>query len=238
MDRDKRDVVLPPLALFDLDGTLIDTTELILLSFAHTFERHLPGLLPSRERLIASFGRSLPETLTEFAEEFGAPDPSTFGTTLLETYREYQHAHHDRLVRPFAGIRDSLETLSAAGWRLGLVTSKMEGFARRGLALFDLDGYFPVAVFHNDTALHKPDPAPLLLAAERAAIATSAVVYIGDSVHDIVAGRAAGVATGAALWGPFPPEVLRAAGPDFEVPRPSALPAVLERYSSISRRTI
>ena len=58
--------------LFDLDGTLVDTTDLILQSFVHTFDVHGPGSAPSREALIATFGRSLPAALREMAREEGA----------------------------------------------------------------------------------------------------------------------------------------------------------------------
>ena len=64
--------------LFDLDGTLVDTTDLILQSFVHTFDVHVPGRAPSREALIATFGRSLPATLREMAREEGAADPDAW----------------------------------------------------------------------------------------------------------------------------------------------------------------
>ena len=60
---------MTPLVLFDLDGTLIDTTDLILASFAWTFDHHLPGRLPARETLVHTFGRSLPAVLRELAAE-------------------------------------------------------------------------------------------------------------------------------------------------------------------------
>ncbi|HEX6212655.1 MAG TPA: HAD-IA family hydrolase [Methylomirabilota bacterium] len=211
------------LVLFDLDGTLVDTTDLILQSFEYTFERHLPGRLPPRDELIATFGRSLPETLRELAAGAGVPDPVAFGDTMLDTYREFQHRHHDRLIRSIPGVEEALAAMAAGGRRLGLVTSKMEPFARRGLRLFGLERYFEVAVFHGDTELHKPDPAPLLLAASRAGAPPEQTIYIGDSIHDIAAGRAAGMRTAAVLWGPFDPAVLLAAGPDLTVAHPTEL---------------
>ena len=70
---------MTPLVLFDLDGTLVDTTDLILQSFAHAFDAHLPGRLPSRRDLVATFGRSLPAALHELAAESGAADPRIAG---------------------------------------------------------------------------------------------------------------------------------------------------------------
>ena len=215
--------------LFDLDGTLVDTTDLILQSFVHTFDVHTPGRAPSREALIATFGRSLPATLGEMGREEGAADPEAWAAEMLATYRAFQRDRHDSLIRPFDGVEDMLRALKDDGHRLGVVTSKMEGFARRGLRLFGLDDYFEIGVFHDDTTLHKPDPAPLLLGAARGGVAASEVTYVGDSTHDIVAGRAAGMRTIAVLWGPFEREQLEAEGPDHLIAHPSELPALVRR---------
>jgi pyrophosphatase PpaX len=211
------------LVLFDLDGTLIDTTELILQSFAHAFERHLPGRLPVRADLIATFGRSLPAALLELAILNGAADPQALADEMLVTYRDFQRVHHDTLIQSFEGIPPLLDGLSSRGYRLGVVTSKMQHFARHGMRLFDLEKYFDVAVFHDDVTRHKPDPEPLLEAARRAGVPGSEAVYIGDSIHDVVAGRAAGMTTVAVLWGPFDAEVLEAVTPDHIVTTPDAL---------------
>jgi pyrophosphatase PpaX len=219
----------PDAVLFDLDGTLIDTTDLILRSFAHTFDAHLPGRLPSRDALIATFGTSLPSLLNEMAAAADDPDPAALAAVMLTTYRSFQHVHHDTLAQPFPGVREMLDGLRARGERLGLVTSKMEGFARRGLMLFGLESFLEFGVFHDDTARHKPDPEPLMLAASRAGVQPADVLYVGDSTHDIVAGRAAGMRTVAALWGPFDPATLAAVRPDFTASRPEDLLALVAR---------
>jgi len=187
--------------LFDLDGTLVDTTDLILQSFVHTFDVHTPGRAPSREALIATFGRSLPATLREMAREEGAADPEAWAADMLATYRAFQRERHDVLIRPFDGVEDMLRALKADGHRLGVVTSKMEGSARRGLRLFGLEDYFEIGVFHDDTPTHKPDPAPLLLAAERMAADPAETAYVGDSPFDMRAARAAGMHAVAVTWG-------------------------------------
>lgn len=211
------------LILFDLDGTLIDTTELILASFEFTLARHLPGYQPTREQLIATFGLSLPKTLRDMAREAAVPDPEAVGDAMLVTYREFQRERHDGLVQPIEGVTEMLDALAAAGRVMGVVTSKMEPYARHGMRLYDLERYFGVGVFHDDTDRHKPDPAPLLLAASRAGVDPANAVYVGDSIHDVAAGRAAGMRTIAALWGPFDPQMLCAAGPDAVAPTPRDL---------------
>jgi len=218
---------MKPLALFDLDGTLIDTTELILQSFAHAFDAHLPGRLPTRADLISTFGRSLPAALLDLAILNGAADPERLADEMLTTYRDFQKVHHDTLIQPFDGIAEMLAALDARGYRLGVVTSKMQHFARRGMRIFDLEKYFDVAVFHDDVTRHKPDPEPLLEAARRAAVDPRNAFYIGDSIHDVVAGRAAAMTTVAVLWGPFERDVLEGVQPAHIVTKPDDLLALL-----------
>jgi len=204
----------PAAVLFDLDGTLIDTTDLILASCRHTFERHLKHGCPPREALIATFGRSLPESLLETAMAEGSEDPHALAAEMLATYRAHNDEHHDVLIRPFEGVPHMLASLHASGLRLGVVTSKRERSARRGLARYNLGEFFEVGIFHDDTDHHKPDPAPLLEAARRLGIQPRETIYVGDSVHDVAAGRAAAMRTIVAAWGPFPRSDLEAARPD------------------------
>ena len=213
---------------FDLDGTLVDTTDLILASCAHTFERHL-GTVPSRAALVATFGRSLPEVLLEVAKAAGAADPAGEAAAMLATYRAHNDDVHDDLIRPFPGVGDLLAVLADRRLRLGMVTSKRERSARRGLARYGFERRFDVLVFHDDTARHKPDPEPLVLAARRAGVTPESCAYVGDSIHDVAAGRAAGMLTIAALWGPFPHADLEAAGPDALAAAPADVLTILER---------
>jgi pyrophosphatase PpaX len=211
---------------FDLDGTLVDTTDLILASCSHTFERHL-GMVPSRAAIVATFGRSLPEVLLEVAKDAGATDPAGEAAAMLATYRAHNDGVHDELIKPFAGIDALLSALAGEHIRLGVVTSKRERSARRGLARYDFESRFDVLVFHDDTIRHKPDPAPLLLASERAGVRPARCAYVGDSVHDIAAGHAAGMLTVAALWGPFARADLEAAGPHAMAASPSDVLRIL-----------
>jgi pyrophosphatase PpaX len=213
--------------LFDLDGTLIDTTDLILASCRHTFDRHLKAGCPPREALIATFGRSLPESLLELAVAEGAPDPHAFAEEMLATYRAHNDEHHDALIRPFPRVAPMLRSLERSGVRLGVVTSKREGSARRGLARCALERYFEVGVFHDDTRRHKPHPAPLVEAARRLDLSPPEVLYVGDSVHDVAAGAAAGMRTIAAAWGPFARADLEAAGPDIIADTPDEVLAIV-----------
>lgn len=210
--------------LFDLDGTLVDTTELILSSHEHTLRRHLRNReQPERYEILRNLGRSLVETLHEYAVADRAANVAESAEQMLQTYRQYQRANHDDMIRPFEGMRETLEALRERGYTLGVVTSKMEANARPALEMYGLSSLVPLGVFHDDTELHKPNPAPLLLAAEKGGLAISRTLYVGDSIHDMAAGRAAGMRTLAALWGPFPQADLELENPDAFASSPLGL---------------
>ena len=208
--------------LFDLDGTLIDSVELILRSYRHTVEVHL-GTVPPDEVWLQGMGTPLRrqmEGLTEDAEVVEA---------MINTYREYNREHHDALVSEFPGARRVVESLNRLGAKLGVVTSKFGRGARRGLAVCGMEGMFPVVVGADDVDRHKPDPAPVRLALERLGAEAGETIFIGDSPHDLAAGRAAGVSTGAALWGPIARRLLAPYEPDFWLERPGDI-VVLKRH--------
>ena len=201
--------------LFDLDGTLVDTTELILTTYEHVLRVYSQGgAVRDRRELIRGLGRSLPEVLLEYATADAVAGAAERAEQMLSTYRDYMQANHDHLIRPFEGARETLQELQARGYALGVVTSKREPTARLALDLYDLGRFLPLGVYHDDTERHKPDPAPLLEALQRGGLAPSSTAYVGDSIHDMAAGRAAGLHTVAAAWGPFDRADLELTAPD------------------------
>jgi len=142
---------------------------------------------------------------------------------MVETYRTYNLAHHDEMVRPYDGVVEAVLRLDTAGKTLGLVTSKMRGGALKGLRLAGLETAFDVVVGSDEVTNPKPHPEPVLLALERLGRRPADAVFIGDSRHDIECGRAAGVKTAAVLWGPFDRNHLEDLDPDYWLERPSDL---------------
>jgi pyrophosphatase PpaX len=206
--------------LFDLDGTLIDTTALIFQSYQHALSAVLGGPATADELFLA-YGRPLYEAFGAILTSRGDASESDERTALIEqlvvTYRAYNVEHHDALAMGFPGVRETVEELRRRGYPIGLVTSKARGIAVRGLRLIGLETQLRAAVFMEDTSRHKPEPDPVWAALDRLELRDRAneVLFVGDSTHDLLAGRAAGVSTAAALWGPFPPESLLALRPDY-----------------------
>jgi pyrophosphatase PpaX len=200
--------------LFDLDGTLVNTIPLIFECYRHTLATHLPGLEIPRRVIIGNLGRSLDDILRDYAVTGGSADPDALSREMLETYRSFQRDNLDALIQPYPGMSEALAGLRERGLTLGLVTSKVEWAARLSYDRYGLGEFLSVLVFHDDTSRHKPDPEPLLLAAARAKLRPARTAYVGDSVHDMAAGRAAGMKTIGALWGPSEPEDLERSGAD------------------------
>jgi pyrophosphatase PpaX len=196
--------------LFDLDGTLIDTTNLILRCFEHSWQ-NVCGLEHPREALIGTFGIPLRDAMRRLMIETGdvkaAPETKAdvdLIERLLDEYRLFNFANHDAMACPFEGVEQVITELRARGYFIGVVTSKGRELAMRGLSLCSSDmivgGLIDAAIFLEDTSKHKPLP--------------GCAAYVGDSSHDMIAGRQAGVGTVAALWGPFPRHELERERPD------------------------
>jgi pyrophosphatase PpaX len=193
--------------LYDFDGTLADSTELIMRSYRHTMECHL-GRCPPDDAWLAGFGTTLEAQIDRFARS------SAEAAAMLETYRTFQGGLHDRLLRPFPGAAEAVSTLARRGFRLAIVTSKHRRSTLRGMELCGIVPHFPVVVTPEDVERPKPDPEPVRLALERLGVSPAEALFVGDSPHDVAAGRAAGTWTAGALWGPFPRATLEAAAPD------------------------
>jgi pyrophosphatase PpaX len=202
--------------LFDLDGTLLDSIDLILTSFHHTSRAHF-----SREwsdaYWLAGVGTPLRTQLARVArsaEELEA---------LLDTYRAFNLEMHDEMAKPYPGVIEVVRALHAKGAKLGLVTSKLSTGANRGLRLLGLEEEFSVRVCADDVENGKPHPEPVLRALGALDSRPEDALFIGDSDHDILSGNAAGVTTVAVAWGPFARETLEAAKPDAWVHAPESI---------------
>jgi pyrophosphatase PpaX len=198
--------------LFDLDGTLADTVPLILRCYRHTMREHRGEELPD-ELWVRTIGRPLRSAFGDFATH---PDEVE---RMVKTYVEFQRTVHDEMVSGFPDARATIETLRGRGVPVGVVTSKGREMTARTLGCSGIDDVLDVLVTADDVTRGKPDPEPVLKALELLGLGDAAgeVLFVGDSPHDLVAGRAAGVATAGALWGPFSRAELEVAHPHYWV---------------------
>lgn len=210
----------PSTILFDLDGTLIDSVDLIIDSYQHTYRTHgLP--VASREEIIEGIGTPLWTVFGELTDDRAEID------RWIVTYREFNLGHHDARVRAFPGVVEMVEAIHAAGRQLGIVTSKNNAGARRGLALIGIEERVRVVIGSDDVTNPKPHPEPVHRALADLGSVAGDAVFIGDSHHDVASGRAAGVRTIAVSWGPMEAAALRAAGADQVCASPAEVLAEL-----------
>lgn len=177
--------------LFDLDGTLIDTNELIISTYLHTLEKYYPGKY-EREDVLPFLGPTLHEV-------FGAMDPEKVEEMVLD-YRTYNLANHDSLVKEFVGVMETIETLKKKGYKLAIVTTKREDVAFKGLRLMKLDPFFDVMIAYDHVKKVKPDPEPIFLALEKLDSKPEETLMVGDNFHDVLAGKNAGTKTAGVAW--------------------------------------
>jgi N-acetyl-D-muramate 6-phosphate phosphatase len=186
--------------LFDLDGTLIDSAEdLGRAANAMRVDRALAPLPLAEYRPHCGSGaRGM--LGRAFAIKPGMPGYDDLKREFLDRYELLMYDS----TRPFAGVEAELVALANAGLAWGVVTNKAERFALPLIAVLKLGA---ATVVGGDTTGHtKPHPAPLLEAARRLGVAPSACLYVGDDERDVVAGKAAGMATAVAAWGYLGPD--------------------------------
>ena len=205
--------------IFDLDGTLIDTVELIRLSFRYATATVLGEAFPD-DISMANVGQPL---LTQFRDM--APKHTD---ELLRAFREFNREHHDRLARAYAGTSQTLLELARRRIPMAIVTSKGTESATRGIERFGIAELITVVVTADDVRVHKPDPHPLRVAAERLGVELGYSVYLGDSPHDMQAAIEGDAVAVAALWGAFHARDVLAPGPAFALESILELPALLD----------
>jgi pyrophosphatase PpaX len=181
-----------PVVLFDLDGTVVDSGSIILASMRHATREVLGRDFGDAELMQAVGGPGLEAQMEVFAPERVEE--------LVRVYRAHNEPLHDEL-EACIGMEDVLLQLHEEGHRLGVVTAKRRSTVELAFARVPIAHLFETVVGGDETQKHKPDPEPLLLAAERMNAKPAETAYVGDSPFDIRAAKAAGMYAIAVTWG-------------------------------------
>ena len=191
----KRDV-----ALFDLDGTVLDTYAPILESMRYATKAVFGEALPD-SKLVSMVGQPLVTQMQAFAAERGCgPEVAD---ELTRVYREYNECDLDEKSFPFPGIPEAIASLKNAGFTVGVVTSKRAALATKSLKAHGLFDAFACVNGAEDSTAHKPNPDPVLTAAEKLGVSPDRCVYVGDSPYDLQAAHAAKMPSVGVTWGKF-----------------------------------
>ncbi|MBB6217612.1 pyrophosphatase PpaX [Anaerosolibacter carboniphilus] len=208
--------------LFDLDGTLLDTNNLIIESFQHTYRQHLNKEV-TREYILESFGEILRITLERECKDCVEE--------AIETYRRYQIENFDRLITIHTGVKEVVKSLYEQGYKLAVVTSRLNESALRGLKHFHLESYFECMIGADDTDRHKPDPTPARMALEAMGGTPEEAIMIGDSPFDIQCAQNAGIISAVVSWSALPPEIYMVHKPDYVIDSMEELVEIIEELN-------
>ncbi len=205
--------------LFDFDGTLMDTNDLIIRTFTHVLERHFPGEY-DRERILPFLGPTLEDTFTQV--------DANNALELVKEYRAWNKANHDALVHEFDGVSKALLQLKEEGYKLAIVSTKKNDMLYKGIRLLEAGDIFDTVIGFDDVENTKPNPEPILLAVERLGVDREEAMMIGDNYHDIVGGQNAGVTTAGVAWTIKGEDFLQQYKPDYMLQHISDLHTILK----------
>ncbi len=178
--------------LFDFDGTIMDTNEVIINSWQHTF-RNLTGKEADVNMLLGTFGEPLEISIDKMLPEFSRDDA-------MRIYREYQYCNFKGLISLFPGVVEVLRELKEKDIKTAIVTSRLRRTTMEGIEKFHLHDFFDTVVTMEDTKKHKPDAEPAFEALRRLDIEAERAIMVGDSKFDIMCARNAGVKSVLVDW--------------------------------------
>lgn len=178
--------------LFDFDGTVMDTNNVIINSWQHTY-RTLENREEDVAKILSSFGEPLDITVKKVF-------PNVPADEAIAVYRSYHYDNFGELISVFPGIGELLQELDDRGYKLGLVTSRLRKTTLEGLEQYGLAHHFDIIVTAEDTDKHKPDPAPINIALEKLGSLPEESLMLGDTMFDILCARNAGVRSVLVGW--------------------------------------
>ena len=173
--------------LFDLDGTLIDSTEAILECFKRSFEAFSKSV-PKEEEILPQIGYPLFDMFVNLGVS------SDEAGEYVKKYKENYSKLHTQKTVLLPRAKEAVELAYSSGAKLGVVTTKTGKYSIELLEYFGLMKYFSTLIGSEDVAKHKPDPEPIDKALKCMNVAKSSNIYmIGDTCMDMLAARSAGV---------------------------------------------
>lgn len=205
--------------LFDLDGTLINSNDVIIKCLKETAEKYVKRDL-SDEELDRILGKPLKEQISLIHNENVEQ--------MVECYRRLYRKHRDELTKEFNGIKEMLDILKEKGYTMGIVTSKGTSGIEHALTKFDMHKYFDATVSANDVKNHKPHPEPVLKVLDALEGNVEEAILIGDSLSDMLCGKNTGITTILVDWSILPREELLKANPDFIAKTPKDIVTIIE----------
>lgn len=209
--------------LFDLDGTLIHSSEDI--ADCANWLRQSKGLEPLPLARVSGY---IGDGVEALVSRVMGPDFQANLPVLVDAFKARYHEHCCDKTCLYPGVAETLAELQRRGYKMAVVTNKPERISLRILELLGVGGHFAAVIGGNSAHAKKPDPAPLKLACQRLGLPLEQAAMIGDSRVDIESGHNAGIPSVAILGGIGDQAMLRQAKPAFEVANFSGLTELLK----------
>lgn len=207
--------------LFDYDGTIMNTNDVVIASWQHTFRTVEGGERPV-ETIIKTFGEPLFITMGKALPHIAVDEG-------VEIYRSFLREHYTDMIYPFPGMTDLIKKLKEMDYKIGLVTSRVGETTVSGLSQFGMLEHMDCLVTCEDTDKHKPDPEPVNIALRKLSSSPGETIMLGDSMFDILCARNAGIRSVLVGWqmAVSAEEIEGPQGPDFLIDRPEDLYKIL-----------
>lgn len=183
------------LLLFDMDGTIADTDEMVYRTFVDLYKKYGNGFMRPREEIMYFSGPPIRETLVK---EF----PHVNYEEILKAFTDISDPYYDMTVTVFPHEIETLEYLYSKGYKMGVVTNKATYKAHYVLKMLKLDKYFEVLIGREDVVKGKPSGEGILNAMKNYPYSKQEVLYIGDNDIDYLTAEDAGVDCMLVSWGP------------------------------------
>ena len=184
------------LYLFDLDGTLIDSDQMLIETFHELYKIYRPGYMPEDSYIRTFSGPQITETLSK---EF----PNEDQTKMMNEYRERSRKYYDQYVRLFPNVMKMLEMLKNKGIKFGIITNKHRYATQYTYKLLDLEKFDIFSVCADDVKNLKPAPDGVYESMEHFGVENKEdVIYIGDGYIDYLTAKNAGIHFGYISWSP------------------------------------
>jgi pyrophosphatase PpaX len=211
--------------IFDFDGTIMDTNEIVMSSWQYAARELLGHELP-KDTLTSTFGEPIAHSVESL---FPGCDPDL----AVKLYRDFHHEHYADMIGLFPGVREMLEALEGEGYKLGLVTNRLRRTTEIGLRQFDIEKYFGVVVTVGEAPKDKPEPEHIWFALDHLGSAQGRAVLVGDSRNDIIGGHNAGLIAILVAWSMATSENCSedANEPDYVIDAPTDLLPLLHQLN-------
>lgn len=202
--------------IFDLDGTLLNTNELIYKSFKYMFKEVL-NIEPDKEEITLLYGKPLEVSLQKYTKN------DDLIKKMISVYRDYNISHHDSMCNVFKDIPEMMKELKENKIKCAVVTSKKRDVAMKGLIISDILEFMDVVITPEDTEKHKPEAEPALKACEKLNLKPEEVIMVGDSPYDLLCGKNAGCLSCGVEYTEISLDELKKVNPDYMIKEPLEL---------------